>query len=176
VAKARSDGRRCVIVVPFAPSDSTWPTLAAASCTTVVGQRDPCVIVPSSRMYVCDSDDLGGAQRLAVMAVDFSKWSKRSFAAVVAPCGHHRELRAPQQRLTSRDVDEQRRGLAEALLLPGEAASDCSMAGAGSMLSTALLLRVPTLVPSDSHCLSHYGSDGPARVASMPRASARSTI
>jgi hypothetical protein len=116
VAKARSDGLRGVIVVPLAPSDSAWPTLAAASCTTVVGQRDPCVIVPSSRTYVCDGDDLGGAQRLAVMAVDFSKWSKQSFAPVVAPCGHHRELLAPQQRLGSRDVDEQRR-LAEALLL-----------------------------------------------------------
>ena len=131
VAKSRSDGLRGVIVVPFAPSDSAWPTLAAASRTTVVGQRVPCVIVPSSRTYVCDGDDLGGAQRLAVMAVDFSKWSKRSFAAVVAPCGHHRELRAPQQRLGSRDVDEQRR-LAEALLLLAVAASDRFTAGAGS--------------------------------------------
>ena len=71
MAKARSDGLRGVIVVPFAPSDPAWPTFAA--CTTVVGQRDPCVIVPSSRTNVCDGDDLGGAQRLAVMAVDFSK-------------------------------------------------------------------------------------------------------
>jgi hypothetical protein len=46
VAKARSDGLRGVIVVPFAPSDSAWPTHAAASRTSVVGQRDPCVIVP----------------------------------------------------------------------------------------------------------------------------------
>ncbi len=122
VAKARSDGLRGVIVVPFAPSDSAWPTLAAASCTTVVGQRDPCVIVPSSRTYVCDGDYLGGAQRLAVMAVDFSRWSKRCFAAVVAPCGHHSELRAPQQRLGSRDVDEQRH-LAEALLQLGRPGS-----------------------------------------------------
>jgi hypothetical protein len=95
VAKARSDVLRGVIVVPFAPSDPVWPTLAAASCTMmVVGQRDPCVIVPSSRTYVCDGDDLGGAQRLAVMALDLSRWSKRSFAAVVAPCGHHREQAA----------------------------------------------------------------------------------
>ncbi len=42
-----------------------------------------------------ESDDLGGAQRLAVMAVDFSRWSRRSFedvgaslrrAAAIASC------------------------------------------------------------------------------------------
>jgi hypothetical protein len=95
VAKARSDGLRGVIVVPFVLSDPAWPTLAAASCMTVAGQRDPCVIVPNTPMYVRDGDDLGGAQRLAVMAVDFSQWSKRPFSAVAAPCGHHRGLRAP---------------------------------------------------------------------------------
>ncbi len=47
VAKLRSDGLRSVIVVPFAPSDPAWPTLAAASRTSVVDQRDPCVIVPN---------------------------------------------------------------------------------------------------------------------------------
>jgi hypothetical protein len=95
MAKARSDGLRGVIMVPFAPSDPAWPTLAAASCATVVGQRDPCIIVPSSRTYACDGDDLGGAQRLAVMAVDLSRWSERSFTAVIAPCGHQRELHDP---------------------------------------------------------------------------------
>jgi hypothetical protein len=119
VAKARSDGLRGVIVVPFVPSDPAWPTLAAASCTPVAGQRDPCVIVPNTPMYVRDGDDLGGAQRLAVMAVDFSRWSKRPFSAVAAPCGHHRGLRASQQRLGSRDADDQRR-LAEALLRLGQ--------------------------------------------------------
>ncbi len=62
-----------MIVAPFAPSDPAWPTLAAASCTTVARQRDPCVIVPNTPMYVRDGDDLGGAQRLADMAVDFSR-------------------------------------------------------------------------------------------------------
>ena len=130
VAKARSDGLRGVIVVPFVPSDPAWPTLAAASCTTVAGQRDPCVIVPNTPMYVRDGDDLGGAQRLAVMAVDFSRWSKRPFSAVAAPCGHHRGLRASQQRLGSRDADDQRR-LAEALLRLGQPDSGLKRPRAG---------------------------------------------
>ncbi len=70
--------------LPFAPSDSVWPTLAAAFLTSVVGQRDPCVIVPNSREYARERDDLGGAQRLAVMAVDFSRWSRRSLEDVGA--------------------------------------------------------------------------------------------
>jgi hypothetical protein len=96
VAKARSDGLRGVIVVPFAPLDPAWPTLAAASRTSVVGQRDPCVIVPNSSEHAREGGDLGGAQCLAVMAVDFSRWSRRSFEGVAAPCGRHRESRASQ--------------------------------------------------------------------------------
>ena len=67
VAKARSDGMRGVVVVPFTPSDPTWPALAAASLTSVDGQRDPCIILSDPAAYVRDSDregdDLGGAQR-----------------------------------------------------------------------------------------------------------------
>jgi hypothetical protein len=40
-----------VIVVPFALSGRAWPTLTAASRTSVAGQRDPCVIVPNSPEY-----------------------------------------------------------------------------------------------------------------------------
>ena len=69
VAKARSDGMRGFIVVPFTPSDPAWPALTAASLTSVVGQRDPCIILPDPSAYVRVGDDLGGAQRLAVMAV-----------------------------------------------------------------------------------------------------------
>mmetsp|Transcript_41415 Transcript_41415/g.86539 ORF Transcript_41415/g.86539 Transcript_41415/m.86539 type:complete len:453 (-) Transcript_41415:58-1416(-) len=109
VAKARSDGLRGVIVVPFVPSDPAWPTLAAASRTSVAGQRDPCVIVPNSPEYAREGDDLGGAQRLAVMAVDFSRWSRRSFAGVAALCGRQRELRATQPLRGSRDAEDRRR-------------------------------------------------------------------
>jgi hypothetical protein len=70
VAKARSYGLWGVFVVPFVSSDPVWQTLMAASRTS------------------------GGAHRLAVMAVDSSRWSLRSFAGVATPCGRHRELRA----------------------------------------------------------------------------------
>ncbi len=86
-----------MIVVPFAPSDPEWPTLVAASRTSVVGQRDPCVILPNSQEYAREADYLCGAQRLAVMAVDFSRWSRRLFAGVTAPCGRQCELLDPQQ-------------------------------------------------------------------------------
>ena len=34
-AKSRADGIHGVVVVSFTPSDPAWPTLAAASCTSV---------------------------------------------------------------------------------------------------------------------------------------------
>ena len=63
VAKARADGLRGVVVVPFTPSDPTWPAFAAASLTTIEGQRDPCIILSDPAAYVRDGDALGGAQR-----------------------------------------------------------------------------------------------------------------
>ena len=65
VAKARADGMRGVVVVPFTPSDPTWPALAAASLTSVDGQRDPCIVLSDPAAYVREGDDLGGAQRLS---------------------------------------------------------------------------------------------------------------
>ena len=41
VAKARADGLRGVVVVPFTPSESTWPALEAASLTVIDGQKGP---------------------------------------------------------------------------------------------------------------------------------------
>jgi hypothetical protein len=128
VAKASSDGLRGVIVVPFAPSDPAWPTLAAASRTSVVGH--PCIIVPNSRDYAREGYDLGGAQRLAVMPVDFSRWSRRSFEGVAAPCGRHRELRASQPLHGAHDAGDQRR-VAEALLRLGRPGHKRPRAGRG---------------------------------------------
>ena len=93
VAKARADGMRGVVVVPFTPSDPAWPVLEAVSLTSIEGQRDRCVIVACSTEFVSEGTDLGGAQRLAVMAVDFSRHSRRSFAGVAAPCERFREVR-----------------------------------------------------------------------------------
>jgi hypothetical protein len=89
LAKARCDGLRGVVVVPFTPSDPAWPSLASASITRVDGQLDPCVIVANSAEFVSDGQELGGAQRLAVMAVDFSKLSRRPFAGVADACEQH---------------------------------------------------------------------------------------
>ena len=52
-------------------STPTWPALAAASLTSVHGQRGLCIILPDLAAYAREGDDLGGAQRLAAMAVDF---------------------------------------------------------------------------------------------------------
>lgn len=93
VAKARYDGMRGVVVVPFTPSDPVWPALAAASLTRQNGSVDPCIVVPNSETYVRPGDDLGGVHRLAIMAIDFSRWSSRSFAGLAAPCDCHRQHR-----------------------------------------------------------------------------------
>ena len=115
VAKARADGLRGVVVVPFTPSDPAWPALEAASLTSVDNQRDRCVIVPNSREFASEGADLGGAQRLAVMAVDFTRSSRRPFAGLAPPCQRHREER-PRPSLQGSGDDGVRRQLAEALL------------------------------------------------------------
>jgi hypothetical protein len=87
VAKARADGFRGVVVVPFATSHPTWPTLAAASLTAPQKGFDPCVVVPASPAYVQHSGELLGAQRLAIMALDFSRACGRPFDGLASPCG-----------------------------------------------------------------------------------------
>ena len=122
VAKARSDGMRGLVVVPFTPSDPTWPALAAASLTSVVGQRDPCIVLSNPSAYVRVGDDLGGAQRLAVMAVDFGRWGKRSSVGFTPPCGEHAKLRQ-RQSLRSEVYAADRQRLAAALLRLGRPGS-----------------------------------------------------
>ena len=53
-------------------------------------------------------DGLGGAQRLAIMAVDFSRWSSRSFDCLVAPTGCRRDPRPVKSRLSSLDAADTR--------------------------------------------------------------------
>ncbi len=88
---------------------------------SVVGQWDPCVtvIVLNSLEYAREGDNLfaGGAPRLAVMAVDFSRWSRRSFAG-----WRHRELRAKHP-LHGMCNAEDRPSIAEALLRLGRPGS-----------------------------------------------------
>jgi hypothetical protein len=117
LAKARCDGLRGVVVVPFTPSDPAWPALASASLTRVEGQLDPCVIVTNSATFVRagDGPELGGAQRLAAMAVDFSRFSRRPFASLADACEQHRKAR-PRPALQGEGDAAVRSRLANALL------------------------------------------------------------
>jgi hypothetical protein len=101
VAKARADGLRGIVIVPFTPSDPAWPALASVSLTVIAGQKDRCLILPNSAQFVSKGEDLGGAQRLAILAVDFSRWSSRSSAGVVSPCAAHGKHR-PRPSLSGR--------------------------------------------------------------------------
>jgi hypothetical protein len=110
LAKARADGLRGVVVMPFVTSDPMWPAFMAASVTSVAGQLDRCVVVPNSSVYVRQPADLAGAQRLAVFAVDFTRISGRDFSGTTPLCD-----RALEQRLraalvaAARDADDRRR-------------------------------------------------------------------
>ena len=85
-------GRRAVHAVGR-DSDPAWPALAAASITVIEGRRDLCIILWDLAAYVREGDDTGGAQCLAVMAVDLSRWRKRALVCHSRQCGWLR--RAP---------------------------------------------------------------------------------
>jgi hypothetical protein len=104
VNKARADGFRGVIVAPFTTSHTWWPTLMAASLTHVPGSKNRCVVVPATPKFIRHNQALGSAQRLAVLAVDFSRVRPCDFTGVSAPCERHTERR-PRLTLVS-DVDE----------------------------------------------------------------------
>ena len=91
LAKTRADGTRGVVVIPFSPSAAFWPGFAAASRSASPASFDPCIVVPASPSYVSEAADLEGAQRLAVMAVDFSRGGVRS-----DPARPSRLARGPQ--------------------------------------------------------------------------------
>jgi hypothetical protein len=57
-------------------ADPAWPALASVSLTVIAGQEDRRLILPNSAQFVSE----GGAQRLAIKAVDLSRWSSRSSA------------------------------------------------------------------------------------------------
>ena len=73
LAKTRADGTRGVVVTPLSPSAAFWPGFAAASRSASPASFDPCIVVPASPPYVSEAADPKGAQRPAVMAVDFSR-------------------------------------------------------------------------------------------------------
>ena len=81
-------------------STPTWPALAAASLTSVDGQRDPCIIPPDLAAYAREGDDLGSAQSLTVLTIDFGGGASvrprvaRRRAADKQSSGHGSSIRA----------------------------------------------------------------------------------
>jgi hypothetical protein len=130
VAKAKADGLRGIVIAPFTPSDPAWPSLAAASLTVIPEQKDRCLILPSSPQFIRDGEDLGGALRLAVMAVDFSRWCSRSSAGASTPCASHGEHR-PRPSLSSTLDEADRQRIAQALLRLGSGPGGRKRAHAG---------------------------------------------
>jgi hypothetical protein len=52
VAKARTDGLRGIVIVPFTPPDPAWPALASVLLTVIAGQKDRSLIFPNSAQFV----------------------------------------------------------------------------------------------------------------------------
>jgi hypothetical protein len=109
LAKARADGAQGVFVVPFSPAHPTWPVLEAASLTHVSGQVNRCIIIPNSNTFVSPGEDLAGAQRLAILAVDFSKRSSRSAAGIAEPCQLAADARPRLSRNSTQDAADRAR-------------------------------------------------------------------
>ena len=104
---------RGVVVIPFTPSAAFWPGFAAASRSASPDSFDPCIVVPASPSYVSDVADLEGAQRLAVMAVDFSRGGTFRPGAPVPPCARATDLRPRRPLHHAADAEDARRIAAE---------------------------------------------------------------
>ena len=109
LAKARADGLRGVAVIPFTPSAAFWPGFASASRSRSDDSFDPCVVVPASDAYVSDVTTLRGAQRLAIMAVDFSAGATYRLSPAKPACARAREARARQPLQLGVDAEDARR-------------------------------------------------------------------
>ena len=92
-------------------------------------EQDRCLILPNSAKFVCEGKDLGGAQRMAVLVVEFSPWSSRSSAGVVAPFAAHGEHRPRPSLLSSRDMEDRQRIQALLRLNGGSGSRKRSSAG-----------------------------------------------
>ena len=113
LAKTRADGTRGVVVIPFSPSAAFWPGFAAASRSASPASFDPCIVVPASPSYVSEAADLEGAQRLAVMAVDFSRGVSLRPGSTVPPCARATERRPRRPMHHAADAEDARRTAAE---------------------------------------------------------------
>ena len=109
LAKARADGLRGVMIIPYVPSLPVWQRFMSASVTLVAGQKDPCYGVPATAAYVHHAAELGDSQRLAVFAVDFSSVSRRDFRHCTPLCNSASDPQ-PRRRVESAvDATDRRR-------------------------------------------------------------------
>jgi hypothetical protein len=108
-----------VIVVPFVPSSvaDACGSVPHVSCRTAGLVRHHAELAGVRERG--RGDDLGGEQRLAVMAVDFQPVEP---TCVAAQCWRQHELRAPQPLHGMRDAED-RRSITEALLRLGRPGS-----------------------------------------------------
>jgi hypothetical protein len=107
VAKARADGLRGVMVVPFAVTDLIWPTLMAASLS-LPDTFDRCRVVPASGRYLQHSGAYG-AERLAVLSVDFTRLHPQPDRIAVPTCRQAAAARVRASLVAPRDLEDRRR-------------------------------------------------------------------
>ena len=112
VAKARADGARAVVIVPFAITASYWPRLTSAAVPA--GGRPFIHIRNPSEML---REAVGfSSSALAVFAVDFGPSSSRGPDNTVPGCGQERDWRG-RPRLGHPVDCEDRRRIRDALAL-----------------------------------------------------------
>ena len=107
VAKARVDGLRGVMVVPFAVTDPIWPTLMAASLS-LPDSFDHCRVVQASSRYL-QSPGAYGAERLAVLSVDFTRLHPQPDRTAAPPCRQAAAARVRSSLVAPRDLEDRRR-------------------------------------------------------------------
>jgi hypothetical protein len=111
-----------VVVAPFITSHTKWPTLMAASLTPAAGSFNRCVVVPSSPAFVRHGNPMYGTQRLAVMAVDFTRVRPRQLPTLTPPCPRAADLR-PRPTMVSDVAESDRARIRAAIVAAGITAS-----------------------------------------------------
>ena len=111
------------MVVPFAVTDPIWPTLMAASLS-LPDTFDRCRVVPASGRYI-QNPGAYGAERLAVLSVDFTRLHPQPDRIAAPPCRQAAAARVRSSLVAPLDLEDRRR-IAARLEELGLAARDAS--------------------------------------------------
>ena len=95
------------MVVPFAVTDPIWPTLMAASLS-LPDTFDRCRVVPASGRYL-QHFGAYGAERLAVLSVDFTRLHPQPDRIAVPTCRQAAAARVRASLVAPRDLEDRRR-------------------------------------------------------------------